>query len=120
MPNSTNASIFLDSVTENEIINYVNEFKPKKSRGYDEMDMFSLKFLIPVIVTPLTHIFNIALSTGTFPSLLKVGRVVPIYKKGDRIDPGNYRPISLLPQISKLLEKTSSDSKNIVALHMQS
>ena len=58
------------------------------------------------MITPyLTHIFNLSLSKGEFPNSLKVAKVVPIFKKGDPALPENYRPISLLPSINKLLEK---------------
>jgi hypothetical protein len=57
------------------------------------------------IAHPLSHIFNISLSTGQFPQLLKQCRVIPIFKAGDPLECDNYRPISLLSSISKVLEK---------------
>ena len=48
---------------------------------------------------------NLSFSKGIFPDKLKMARVVPIFKKGDKSIPGNYRPISILPIISKLFEK---------------
>jgi hypothetical protein len=53
----------------------------------------------------LVHIFNLLFSQGVFPKLLKNSIVVPIHKGGAHIDPGNYRPISILTTFSKLLEK---------------
>ena len=64
-----------------------------------------LKQIIYTIAAPLEHIFNLSLSTGTCPNLLKIANVIPIYKKDDPTQISNYRPISLLPSISKLLEK---------------
>eukprot|EP00733_Pompholyxophrys_punicea_P000453 Pompholyxophrys_punicea_v1_NODE_126_length_3319_cov_18.116115.p1 type:complete len:664 gc:universal NODE_126_length_3319_cov_18.116115:2957-966(-) len=54
---------------------------------------------------PIAFLVNLSLNTGTFPSLLKVARLVPIFKKGARDDISNYRPISILPLLSKLYEK---------------
>ena len=54
---------------------------------------------------PLTYIFNLSLEKGEFPDPLKIARVTPLYKKGSKSDPGNYRPISVLPIMAKVLEK---------------
>ena len=48
---------------------------------------------------------NVSFNKGIFPDFLKVANVVPIHKKGEKLDPNNYRPISLLSNISKLYEK---------------
>ena len=53
----------------------------------------------------LVHIFNLAFTTGIYPNDLKIAKVLPLFKKGDRSLPENYRPISLLPCVNKLLEK---------------
>ena len=57
------------------------------------------------IVIALTHIFNLSMSEGIFPSQMKKVKLVPIYKKGSKLDVQNYRPISLLPVFSKTLER---------------
>ena len=57
------------------------------------------------IAPSLTYIFNLSLEIGRFPDALKVAKVTPLYKKGSKDDPGNYRPISVLPVIAKVLEK---------------
>ena len=64
-----------------------------------------LKTVSPFIVSPLTHICNRMLSTGSFPDRLKFSEIKPIYKKGDKTKIANYRPISLLPAFSKIYEK---------------
>ena len=64
-----------------------------------------VKFVGNEIAIPLSHIFNLSLSTGNFPSKLKQCRVIPIFKSGDQLDCDNYQPISLLSSISKILEK---------------
>ena len=57
------------------------------------------------MVEPLTHIYNLSIKTGIVPSQLKLSKVVPLYKKGDKSEPNNYRPISLLSIFDKILEK---------------
>ena len=57
------------------------------------------------ISQPLCHVFNLSLSKGVFPSKLKLARTTPVFKSGDVADVGNYRPISVLPCLSKVLEK---------------
>ena len=64
-----------------------------------------LKLLAPAIIGPLSHIVNLAFETGCFPDRLKISSVTPIFKQGKKDDPGNYRPISVLSPISKIIEK---------------
>ena len=54
---------------------------------------------------PLTIIFNLSLTTGVHPDALKISKTIPIFKKGSKLETGNYRPISLLSNINKILEK---------------
>ena len=67
--------------------------------------MKMLKFIRYEIAKPLAHLFNLSLNNGVFPASLKVSRTVPIFKSGDNTSCDNYRPISLLSSISKILEK---------------
>ena len=54
---------------------------------------------------PLSHIFNLSLTTGNVPTNLKISKIIPVFKKGDPHQISNYRPISLLPCFSKILER---------------
>ena len=65
----------------------------------------SAKKIIPHILTPLRHICNTSLGQGIFPDEMKIARIIPLFKSGDKQNVSNYRPISLLPQFSKILEK---------------
>ena len=73
--------------------------------GHDDINNFILKGVIPSIVDPLVHIFNLSLLNGVVPEGMKIAKVIPLYKKGDKLDVNNYRPISLLTTLSKILEK---------------
>ena len=78
---------------------------PKKSKDMDDISLDLLKSIDTSIAKPLAHIFNLSLKTGIFPNKLKVSRVVPIFKNGDKHLCDNYRPISLVNTIAKILEK---------------
>ena len=67
--------------------------------------MWVLSRIAPRVVKPLVHIFNISFSRGIFPSEIKIAKVIPLFKNGNKSDFSNYRPISLLSQFSKILEK---------------
>uniref|UniRef100_A0A8C6WF21 Reverse transcriptase domain-containing protein n=1 Tax=Neogobius melanostomus TaxID=47308 RepID=A0A8C6WF21_9GOBI len=98
-------SFFLKATNENEVIKIVKAFKNKKSTDWNDFDMTMIKKVIQNISVPLTHICNLSFSTGEFPNHMKIAKVVPIYKSGDNHLFTNYRPISILPQLSKILEK---------------
>ena len=94
-------------------VNYVFEdisrLDCNKSSGTDNIGPKILKLSAPFIVTSLTYIFNRMIDTGIFPTILKNAKVSPVYKAGDRFLATNYRPISVLPTISKLIEKHISN-----------
>ena len=98
-------TMFLNGVEEREITEIVKNCKNKKSTGNDNIDMSIIKHVISHIVKPLTHICNISFRNGAFPDQMKVAKVIPIFKGNDKQIFTNYRPISLLPQFSKILEK---------------
>ena len=64
-----------------------------------------LKQVIPNIVKPLTYIYNKSFPEGCFPDSMKISRIVPIFKAGDKNSLDDYRPISMLLQFSKVLEQ---------------
>ena len=92
-------------VTEGRICKLVQQLKDKTSSGLDSISNVLLKRLVSVIKLPLCIIFNKSLFSGVFPDLMKVAKVLPLYKGGEQSIPDNYRPISLLPVISKILER---------------
>ena len=98
-------SLFLSPVTPSEIYDITKSLKNSFSTGHDEISSNMLKKIICPILIPLTHIFNLSLSTGVYPNSFKLAKVIPIYKKDDPACISNYRPISLLTNLSKILEK---------------
>ena len=77
----------------------------KASSGYDKISNNLLKVIKYEITSPLTDLFNKSMSQGKFPNAMKLSDVVPLHKSKCRKLPENYRPISLLITISKVLEK---------------
>ena len=95
-------------IEEEQTKTIITNLKPKNSSGHDNMSLILLKASINSIAKPITCIINQSLKTGRFPSKLKVANIIPIFKKDDEHDFNNYRPrpISLLPSISNVFEKT--------------
>ena len=98
-------SIFFVPTHRNEIIKIVSSLDNNKSPGHDCIGNYLLKNIISYVVDPLVHIVNLSLTSGLVPSNMKIAKVIPIFKKGDKCDVSNYRPISLLTTISKILER---------------
>jgi hypothetical protein len=86
--------------------------KPKNSSGYDEISTKILKLSGSQISKPLAFIIDKSLQTGVFPERLKYAVISPLHKKGDVLDIANYRPIFLLPEFSKILEKAMHSKLN--------
>jgi len=105
LSNSVVNSMYLSPVTEDEIIKIVSKFRNKTSCGYDDMNMTVVKQIIVSIVQPLKHICNRSFETGIFPNDMKIAKIIPLFKSGDRKEFSNYRPVSILPQFSKIQEK---------------
>ena len=98
-------SLFFEPTNLHKVANLISKLPNIKSSGYDEINNIMLKELKDVISTPLADIFNSSLNTGVFPDLMKLGEIVPLHKGSSRDEVENYRPISLLLTISKVLEK---------------
>jgi len=98
-------SLFLSPITPSEIIDQIALMKNSYSKGYDDIAIRVIKHSANELSSILAEIFNQSLEQGVFPDQLKISKVVPIFKAGDKTKVSNYRPISLLSPFAKLLEK---------------
>ena len=95
-------TIFLEPVAS---ANIINDLKTNKAGGYDMISCYFIKLSSSILIPILVSLINASFSLGIFPDDLKVSKVIPLFKKGDRLDINNYRPISLLTCFSKIFEK---------------
>ena len=97
-------------VTPDQVEGKLRCLRPTASPGPDAVHPRVLSELAAPLCRPLTELFNHSLTTGRVPEEWKMGQVVPIYKKGSRSDPSNYRPVSLTSVTSKVLESLVRDA----------
>ena len=98
-----------DHTTELDLVKIIKSLMNKNSSGYDSLSNKMLKKEPYVFAKLLKPLINESLDSGIFPECLKVAKVIPIFKKGEVDNLNNYRPISLLPVLSKVFEKVLND-----------
>ena len=106
---SNTNSMFLYPVTIEEVSNIVNKMDLTKAVGLDKISGIDLKASLPVLLPVLVELINNSFTDGVFPDCLKLARVIPIFKSGNKSDVDNYRPISILSIFSKIFEKAYFD-----------
>ena len=100
------ATFTTQAVTPEQVEKIITKLKNSKSSGLDNLDTYILKLTKKYIVPSVCHILNLSLRTNRFPTKWKIAKVVPLYKgKGSKLDPKNYRPVAILPILSKVLER---------------
>ena len=98
-------SLFLHPTNKMEVITIIKSLPNKKSSGHDQIDNSLLKLINDEISASLCCVFNKSMTQGIFPDIMKLAEVVPLYKNKDNRITSNYRPISFLIMLSKVLEK---------------
>ena len=94
-------------VSELEIIEAIKILEPKKSCDFNGISMFFLKQFVTEIIKPLHHIISSSLAAGVVPLQYKIAKIIPVFKSGNAAIMDNYRPIALLSNFSKVLEKVA-------------
>ena len=97
-------SFEFEMINVDDIMTIIRKIKPKSSAGHDKISSILLKKISEYVSPTLALIINQSLCTGIFPENLKIAQVMPLYKKDSPHIFDNYRPISLLPVISKVFE----------------
>ena len=110
-PNPNNIRMILRMIPESEVDKLIRELDATKSVGIDGIPPKLVKWAISLLVPILTRLFNKCLVSGIYPDKLKIARVRPIYKGNNKNknDPSSYRPISILSQFNRILEKIIRD-----------
>ena len=99
----------LASLSENSIPTILKATQVSKAAGIDNLSGRFLKDGAKVLSKPISDLCNLSITSEKFPDPCKVAKLKPLYKKGSLTEPCNYRPISLLPLISKVIEKVIHD-----------
>lgn len=105
MPPRINKSIKLSLATESEINNIVQKLSNKASAGIDMISQKMLKTISPYIIPTLTQLINVSIKETKYPKCLKLAKIIPLHKNGEKHLCSNYRPISLLSVFNKVFEK---------------
>jgi hypothetical protein len=100
-------SMFFTPVTESEVIDIIGSLKNSTSKGHDNISTNIVKECKLEFAPILVHIINCSFCDGCVPNNLKVAKVIPLFKSGDKLTVSNYRPISLLPIFSKIFERSA-------------
>ena len=97
------------NVTEDVVLRLLNEMNTDKAAGIDNLSAKFLKDGAVILAKPISKICNLSVKYSIFPTDCQIAKLKPLFKKGSTTHPKNYRPISLLPLISKIIEKVIHD-----------
>lgn len=98
-------TIYLEPMTVEEVKKEIMSLNNTAAEGYDNISTKIIKVCVTKLAPIVTYLINLSFAAGVFPDKLKLSLVKPLYKKGDKENPVNYRPITLIPILSKVFEK---------------
>ena len=105
LKNPGKKSFFLRPTTEGGVESQLKTLKNNKATGPYSIPTKLLKLFPKLISRPLSMLINLSFSVGKFPTILKLGQILPFHKRDDKSNCNNYRPISLISNLSKIIEK---------------
>ena len=105
LENSIANSMYINPVSDDEIVKVVSKFKNKQSCGYDDINMLVVVRVISGIAKSVSFICSKSFDSEIFPNDMKIAKVIPLFMTGNRKECSNYKPVSILPQFSKILER---------------
>ena len=108
----TNTTFYIEFITCHEVVLIIDNLDSNKSCGMDGIGANILKLCKYQLAQPLAALINNCISSGIFPDKLKIASVIPLHKGGSKEDPNNYRPISILPTLSKIFERHIANQLN--------
>ena len=94
----------LSQIHSADVLKELQNLDPYQSAGLDNLEPFFLKLSVEIVATPITSLFNLSFVSSEIPKDWKAAAVIPLFKGGDTLDPNCYRPISILPCLSKVFE----------------
>jgi hypothetical protein len=97
-------TIYLQKIEQCEIVKIIKSLK-NASAGHDGIHVKIIKSTYHLFIDCLTHVLNLSLENGFFPDEMKLAKIIPLHKSGDTMNITNYRPVSVLPVFSKILER---------------
>ena len=111
--NTENQKFTFSPTSEDEILKLLTDTNPEKAAGIDNLSGRFLKDGAVVLALPISKLCNLSMKRSKFPLDCKIAKLKPLYKKGSKTDPKNYRPVSLLPLVSKVIEKVIHNQTEI-------
>ena len=102
--NAHDSTFRFSEISAHEVTQAMNQMKTTKSVGTDKISSYFLKLAIPYVSKSIAQLLNISTRNSIFLESWKTARVTPIFKEGDNSERSNYRPISVLPVLTRLLK----------------
>ena len=103
--NTENQRFTFSPTSEDEILKLLTDTNPEKAAGLDNLSGKFFKDAAVVLALPISKLCNLSIKRSKLPLDCKISKLKPLYKKGSKTDPKNYRPVSLLPLVSKVKQK---------------